>query len=111
MRAVFILLAVLLISPAANANHHASKRLGIVLICAQGAWLRDGPGVRHEYMKTIKRGSVLPVLKTYERNWLHVVYEGQKGWVHRTMVRWAYQHGLHKYRRDVSCSDPLPQES
>tara|TARA_Y100000994_G_C15409622_1_gene325261 strand:+ start:189 stop:524 length:336 start_codon:yes stop_codon:yes gene_type:complete len=111
MRAAVIALALLLILPAANANHHASKKLGVVLSCAQGAWLRDGPGVRHKYMKTIKRGSVLPVLKIYERNWLQVVYEGQKGWVHRTMVKWSYQHGPHEYRRDASCSDPLPQET
>lgn len=75
MRAVFIVFAVLLVSPAAN-SHPASKRLGVELICAQGACLRDGPGVRHRYMNTNKCGSLLPVLKTYERNWLHVVYEG-----------------------------------
>jgi uncharacterized protein YgiM (DUF1202 family) len=78
MRAVFIVIAVLLVSPAANANDHASKRLGVEWICAQGVCLLDGPGVRHKYIKTIKRGSLLPVLKTYERNWLKVVYEGKR---------------------------------
>lgn len=111
MKAVVIALALLLVVPAANAGHHTSKKLGVVLICANGAWLRDGPGIRGNYMKTIKRGVVLPVLRVFERNWLNVVYEGESGWVHRGMVAWSYQYGLHKYGRDASCSDPLPQES
>lgn len=111
MKAVAITLALLLVAPTASADHHTTKKLGVVLICANGAWLRDGPGIRHEYMTTIKRGVVLPVLRVFERNWLNVVYEGKSGWVHRSMVRWSYQHGLHKYGRDASCSDPLPQES
>ena len=111
MKAVVIALALLLVAPAASAYHHTSKKLGVVLICANGAWLRDGPGIRHKYMTTIKRGVVLPVLQIFERNWLNVVYEGESGWVHRSMVAWAYQHGLHKFGKTASCSDPLPQES
>ena len=111
MRAVFIALALLLIAPTANAGHHTSKKQGVVLICANGAWLRDGPGIRGKYLTTIKRGVVLPVLRVFERNWLNVVYEGESGWVHRSMVAWAYQHGLNNFGKTASCSDPLPQES
>ena len=111
MKAAVIALALLLIAPAANAGHHTSKKLGVVLICAKDAPFRDGPGIRYKYMKTIKRGVVLPVLRVFERNWLNIVYEGESGWVHRGMVKWSYQHGLHKYGRDASCSEPLPQDS
>ena len=92
-----------------NAFHH--KSLGKVLICADAAPLRDGPGVFGFEIKTIKRESVLPVMRVSQRNWLNVVYEGKSGWLHRSMVRWSYEHSLHKYGKDPSCSDPLPQES
>ena len=111
MRAAVIALALLLVAPTASADHHTTKKLGVVLICANGAWLRDGPGIRHEYMTTIKRGVVLPVLQIFELNWLNVVYEGKSGWVHRSMVKWSYQLSLHKNGKDPSCSDPLPQAS
>lgn len=109
MRAAVIALALLLVAPTANAFYH--KSLGDVLICANNAPLRDGPGLFGFQIKTIKRGSVLLVTRVFERNWLNVVYEGKSGWVHRSMVRWSYQHSLHKYGKDPSCSAPLPQES
>ena len=112
MKAVVIALALLLIAPAASADHHTSKKLGVVLSCVKGAWLRDGPGIRHKYMTTIELGTLLPVFKTFERNWLQVAYKGQKGWVHRTMVKWDYQLRLHrKFGKSTSCFETLPRES
>ncbi|MEC8461764.1 MAG: SH3 domain-containing protein [Pseudomonadota bacterium] len=112
MKAVVIALALLLIAPAASADHHTSKKLGVVLSCVEGAWLRDGPGIRYKYMTNIEVGTLLPVFKTFERNWLQATYKGRKGWVHRLMVKWDYQLKLHKrFGKSASCSEPLPQES
>ena len=112
MKAVVIALALLLIAPAASADQHTSEKPGVVLSCLKGAWLRDGSGIRHNYMTTIEYGTLLPVFKTFERNWLQVAYKGRKGWVHRTLVKWDYQLRLHrKFGKSTSCFGTLPQES
>ena len=76
MKVVVIALALLLIAPGASADHHTSKKLGVVLSCVKGAWLRDGSGIRHKYMTTIELGTLLPVFKTFERNWLQIAGGG-----------------------------------
>ena len=112
MKLVVIALALLLIAPAASADHHTSKKLGVVLTCVKDAPFRSAPGIRGEIISTIEPGTLLPVFKTFERNWLQVAYKDRKGWVHRTMVKWDYQLRLHrKWGKAKSCSEPLPQAS
>jgi uncharacterized protein YgiM (DUF1202 family) len=112
MRAVFIVLAVLLISPAAHSAHHASKKIGVVLSCGAGATFRSAPRVIGKVLARIDVGTLLPVFKIFERNWLQVSYKGQKGWVHRTMVIYSAQLDLNKTTsRPASCRGPIPQET
>jgi hypothetical protein len=56
----------------------------------------------------MKVGTTLAVFEIFERNWIKVRYDGQLGWVHRTMVMHSGNVPLNRYGIKTNCPDPVP---
>jgi SH3-like domain-containing protein len=48
--------------------------------------IRSGPGTNHEILFSVEKGIPFKVLKR-ENSWIHIVHtDGDKGWIHKSLV-------------------------
>jgi len=108
MNRIILVLALLLWPIPVNAGETTLTKIGEAVSCFPNGAFRAGPGVRFSIIGKMKVGTTLAVFEIFERNWIKVRYDGQLGWVHRTMVMHSGNVPLNRYGIKTNCPDPVP---
>jgi uncharacterized protein YgiM (DUF1202 family) len=57
-----------------------------VVVSANSANFREGPSADTKALKTLKKGDILTVIGEFADGWLHVEYEGERGYVSKDLL-------------------------